>query len=61
MSQFVIFDDLHLQIIKSKSSKASAENSSPQWAIFSTKYLTIYLILEKPLSGLCLRWLHCKG
>ncbi len=31
---FFFFDDLHLQIIASISSKAAVENSSSQWAIF---------------------------
>ncbi len=31
---FYFFDDLHLQIIKSISPKASVENSSAHWAIF---------------------------
>ncbi len=31
---FFYFDDLHLQIIESISTKASVENLSAQWAIF---------------------------
>ncbi len=34
---FFVVDDLHLQIIANISPKASVENSSAQWDIFSEK------------------------